>query len=224
MHVSEQPAEVEASLGEHGARPVEWLAGEGVLGADFTGIHAIHVDERELAAMARMGARVAACPTTERNLGDGIGPAGEWYAREIAVCFGSDSNAQIDLLEDARELEYHARLKGIERAVLGEGLELESLARRLFASATESGAASIGGPGGSLEVGRAADFFTVDLDDPSIAGAEPDALLSNIVFAGGRPAIRDVYVGGRRVIEDGRHANGEEIVRRFAAAQRRLWG
>jgi formimidoylglutamate deiminase len=180
----------------------------------------IHIDEKELASIARSGAKVCACPTTERNLGDGIGPAEEWFARGIGVCFGSDSNTQIDILEDARELEYHVRLKRIERAVLGEDRETGSLARRLFAGATEVGAASIG----HVADGRSGDFFTVDMNDPSIAGAEPGAQLSNIVFAAGRSAIRDVYVGGRRVVEDGRHAKGEEIVRRFAAAQRRLWG
>jgi formimidoylglutamate deiminase len=112
----------------------------------------------------------------------------------------------------------------MERAVLAADRERESLAQRLFASASEGGALSIGAAGGSLREGRAADFFTVDLNDPSIAGAEPKALITNIVFAGGRTAIRDVYVAGRCVVEGGRHVRQEEIVQRFAAVQRKLWG
>jgi formimidoylglutamate deiminase len=74
-----------------------------------------------------------------------------------------------------------------------------------------------------LEEGRSADFFAVDLDDLSIAGADPETLLSHIVFAGERTAIRDVYVGGQRVIQDGRHPLQEEIVHRFREVQRKLW-
>src|SRR5262249_49063448 len=155
-------------------------------------------------------ARVCACPTTERNLGDGIGLSDELLNAGVEICFGTDSNAQIDLLEDARQLEYHMRLKKLERAVLG------GEAARLLQCASESGAAAIGWPCGSLEVGRAADFFTVDLDDLSIAGAEPGGLLPNIVFAADRTAIREVLVGGRAVIEDGRHRLEEAVVREFA--------
>ena len=217
MHLAEQPAEVEACLGEYGARPVELLDREGILDDRFTAIHAIHITDDEVRTIARAKAHVCACPTTERNLGDGIGPAG------ALVCFGTDSNTQIDLLEDARQLEYHLRLKKLERAVLAPDTARESLARRLFAYATESGAAALGAPGGSLEAGRPADFFTIDLDDLSIAGADQDSLLTNIVFAAERTAVRDVFVAGRPVIKDGRHRLEEQIVRDFSDLQRRLW-
>lgn len=229
MHVSEQPAEIEACEAEHGIRPIELLHRTEVLGPDFTGVHAIHIDSHEIGYLAAAGARIGACPTTERNLGDGIGPGEEWTAAGVPTCFGSDSNIQIDLLEDAREFEYHLRLKRLERAVLAaaprnnDGVDPDSLARQLLASATEVGAASIGAPGGALAPGRPADFFTVDLDDPSIAGADRASLLSHILFGAQRTAIRDVFVGGRQVIRDGRHPLQEGIVRRFIEVQNRLW-
>ena len=223
MHVAEQPAEVEASLGEYGRRPVELLLEHGVIDAAFTGVHVIHVTDDEVARFAVSGATVCACPTTERNLGDGIGPADDLLRAGGSICFGTDSNAQIDLFEDARQLEYHLRLKKLERAVLAEDGDRESLARRLFHCATESGARSLGVEVGALEVGRPADFFTVDLEDLSIAGSDQGSLLSNVVFAAGRAAIRDVFVGGRAVIEDGLHRLREEIVREFTNVQRRLW-
>ena len=209
MHAAEQPAEIEACQAEYGARPVALLRQQDVLDPSFTAIHAIHVTESEIDDFRETGAKVCACPTTERNLGDGIGPADRLTANGVDICFGTDSNVQIDLLEDARQLEYHLRLKLIQRAVLEPAA--------LFRNATAHGAKSVGAPSGM------ADFFTVDLNDPSIAGATPDALLTNIVFCAGRSAIREVFVGGRAVIEESRHPLQEEIVARFEAVQARLW-
>jgi formimidoylglutamate deiminase len=246
MHVAEQPAENEACLAEHGRTPVALLAAEGVLGANFTGVHAVHVTPEEVAQLGASGACVCACPTTERNLGDGVVPADALTAAGVPVALGTDSHAQIDLLEDARELEYHLRLTSLRRNVLAPaGGEVEdegraesrpegataggaggmsALAARLFECATLSGARSIGAHAGSFEPGRAADFFTVALDDPSIAGASAEDLLPAIVFSLSRAAVRETAVGGRLVVNSSRHAAQEEIVTRFAALQRRLWG
>ena len=223
MHVAEQPAEVEACIGEYGARPVVFLDGNGILDSRFTAVHAIHIDEDEIARLARHRATVCACPTTERDLGDGIVPAGELLAAGIQISLGSDSNVQIDILEDARQLEYNLSLSKRERAILAPSPERESLAGRLFQAATESGAASIGAAGGTLEVGRPADFFTVDLNDVSIAGADRESLLSHICFALERTAIRGVFINGEPVIDEGRHPDHERIVQEFAELQRRLW-
>ncbi|HEY6341561.1 MAG TPA: formimidoylglutamate deiminase [Bryobacteraceae bacterium] len=223
MHVAEQQAEIEACQTEFGLRPIELLYEHGVLSERFTGVHVIHVNEREIDYLAKARAHVCACATTERNLGDGIAPAERWAALSIPVCYGSDSNIQIDLWEDARELEYHLRLEKLERAVLAPDAERESLSRRLFDSATRVGAESLGAPAGSLEPGLAADFLTVDLDDLSIAGADAGSLLSHIVFSLERTAIRQVCVGGEPVIQDGRHPLQEEIVREFRETQQKLW-
>jgi formimidoylglutamate deiminase len=242
MHVAEQPAEVAACVEETGLTPVALLAENGLLDSRFTGVHAVHVTPAETAALANAGATVCACPTTERNLGDGVVPADEMFARGVRVALGTDSHAQIDLLEDARELEYHLRLQKLRRNVLAppaagdasggddndtrardEVSELLALAARLFDCATSAGAHSVGADSGRLAPGRAADFFTVDLDDPSVAGASEDDLLPAILFSMARTALRETAVGGRLVVSDGRHPAQEEVTARFSSLQRKLW-
>ncbi len=248
MHVAEQQAEVSVCIQEYGRSPVALLETEGLLSDRFTAVHAIHVTPKSIHALAQARATVCACPTTERNLGDGVVPVDLFFKDDVRVALGTDSHVEIDLLEDARELEYHLRLQKMQRAVLapdrsptrgpqtgsqagiravrGGALAEDgasALAARLFDCATRNGAESIGAPGGSLEPGHAADFFTVDLNDPSIAGADRDDLLTNIVFSLSRTAVRDVVVGGKQIVSDGRHADQEEIVERFSALQKKLW-
>jgi formimidoylglutamate deiminase len=252
MHVAEQPAEVSACVEEYGRTPVALLQTEGLLSERFTAVHAIHVTPKAIASFARTGAMVCACPTTERNLGDGVVPADEYFKHDITICLGTDSQAQIDLLEDARELEYHLRLQRLERAVLSvraptvrEGSQADDAlphrptpaglpgrgprrraydtAASLFDCATINGARSLGAPGGTLELGRAADFFTVALDDPSIAGAATNDLLAGIVFSLSRAAVREVVVSGKPIVSEGQHLMQEEIVERFDDLQKKLW-
>ena len=207
MHVAEQPAEVEECLAEYGLRPVELLRENGILHASFTAVHAIHITADEIAALGAARARVCACPTSERNLGDGAVPADRLTAAGVAICFGSDSNIQIDLLEDARLLEYHLRMNRLERAILST--------EDLLTGATATGGAALGVDAG--------DFFTIDLDDPSIAGATGDSLPAHVVFSIERTAIRDVFVNGRQIVAEGKHLLQEEIVGEFAELQKRLW-
>jgi formimidoylglutamate deiminase len=225
MHVAEQPAEVAACIEEYGRSPVALLDTEGLLSNKFTAVHAIHVTPKAIAALAQNGAFVCACPTTERNLGDGIVPADRYLQNGVPICLGTDSHTQIDLLEDARELEYHLRLQRKERNVLvpSDQQSRSALAARLFDCATINGGKSIGFNGGLLEPGATADFFTVDLNDPSIAGASEEDLLSNIVFSLSRTAIKDVVVQGRRIVENGHHPKESEIVEEFRLLQKRLW-
>jgi len=221
MHVAEQTAEVEACIEEYGRSPVALLDTEGLLSARFTAVHAIHVTPKAISALARAQANVCACPTTERNLGDGVVPVDAYFNAGVPVSLGTDSQIQIDLLEDARELEYHLRLQRTARNILAPGGETDesALARRLFACATTSGATSIGFDGGSLEPGAPADFFTVDLEDPSVAGSTVDSLLANVLFSLSRAAIKDVVVAGKRIVADGRHAHQDEIVSAFQRIQ-----
>src|SRR6266496_1809469 len=249
MHVAEQPAEVSSCVAEYGRTPVALLQTEGFLSENFTAVHAIHVTAKAIAGFGKTGALVCACPTTERNLGDGVVPVDEYFRQDVDVCLGTDSHAQIDLLEDARELEYHLRLQKLERGVLSGGDrtvregassitqessdgkdsttrpdgQISTIATRLFDCATIKGARSIGATGGFLEAGKPADFFTVDLNDPSIAGSSSDDLISNIVFSLSRAAIREVVVGGKPIVSDGRHIEQEEIVEKFSDLQKRLW-
>jgi formimidoylglutamate deiminase len=223
MHVAEQIAENEACLREYGATPVALLAREGLLGPDFTAVHAIHISAEEIGLLAGSGATVCSCPTTERNLGDGVIAADQVMREGIGIALGSDSQAQIDPLEDARELEYHLRLDRQQRAILDQIGE-QTLASRLFDCATVNGARSLGVHAGELSAGSLADFFTVDLDDLSIAGHSGGDLLPLVVFSLDRTAIRDVVVNGRWVVRDGRHPLQEEIVSRYKELHKKLWG
>ena len=204
MHVAEQPAELQECVAEHGMPPVELLHANGILNSRFTAVHAIHINDQEINFLGAATSSVCACPTTERNLGDGAVPADRLLQAGARICLGSDSNAQIDLLEDARALEYHLRMKRLERAVLSP--------EQLLQAATAT-----------LDTTDSVDYFTVDLDDPALAGSEGSPLASQIVFAAGRTAVRDVFVGRRQIVEDGRHPLEAEIIREFSALQRRLW-
>jgi formimidoylglutamate deiminase len=176
-------------------------------------------------SLVAAGAAVCACPTTERNLGDGIVPAALYLSLNVPICLGTDSNVQIDPLEDARELEYHLRLQNQQRVVLARpgSDKLAALGIMLFDCATRHGANSIGWSSGTLDPGNFADCFSVDLEDPSIAGASDEDLLPTLVFSSSRSAVRDVFVGGKQVITDGRHRDQDEIIKRFRELQGKLW-
>jgi formimidoylglutamate deiminase len=221
MHMAEQVAENEACVREYGATPVALLGNAGLLGPDWTAVHAIHITAEEIRMLADAGATICSCPTTERNLGDGILAADQVMKAQVRVALGSDSQAQIDPLEDARELDYHLRLTDQQRAILDQ-IGNQTLAARLFDCATVNGARALAVPAGKLADSRA-DFFTVDLRDVSIAGHSADDLLPLIVFGMNRTAIRDVVVNGRFVIRDGRHALQEEIISRYEEVHAKVW-
>jgi formimidoylglutamate deiminase len=227
MHISEQIGENTACHAEYGTTPVQLLHSRGLLSSQTTLIHAIHLIPSEFEQVADVGATICSCPTTERNLGDGIFPADTAFRLGIPVAFGTDSQAQIDILEDARQLEYHVRLRDQQRGVL-DGSARESWASTraietsLFGAATANGYAALGLDGGTLAVGKPADFFTVDLEDLSILGADAESLESQAVFALSKSAVCDVAVQGRLVVRDGRHAHDEDIRRQYLEVQRRF--
>jgi formimidoylglutamate deiminase len=222
MHVAEQPAEIEQCRAEHGRSPVDLLHEEQILSERFTAIHAIHISEAEAQLLARSKCTVCACPTSERNLADGAVPA-HWLLREGGrISLGSDSQIQIDLFEDARLLEYHLRMKQLERVVLASK-EGHDLAQRLFAMTTKEGARSLCLAVGELAIGRPADFVSMDLDDPSVAGGEPGALLEQLLFSAERSAVREVFVYGKAIVQAARHRYQADIVNQFVKVQKRLW-
>jgi len=227
MHLSEQPREVEECREEHGVRPAELLAREGLLGPRFTGVHGVHLLDTEIRTLGEAGSTICACPTTERNLGDGIVRARALMDDGVNVCFGTDSQIEIAPLQDARALEYHLRLERLERAVLGdaEGDDRpDRLAAKLLQCATSRGARALNEETGSIVAGLRADLVAIDLDDPSIRGAGPKTLLPNLVFSLERAAIREVWSAGRAIVRDGRHVRQEEAGRAFDAAMSSLWG
>ena len=220
LHVSEQPAEVEQCRAEHGVTPAALLERLGALRPTTTAVHCVHLSDDDVAALGRAHATVCACPTTERNLGDGIVRAGDLLAAGARLCVGSDSEVQLDPLEDARQLEYHLRLQTLERAVLDEERSgVGALGARLYRIASEGGMRSLGLPGGGLRPGEPADFIEVDLDDPSIAGCTAADLMPCVTFCLERTGICGTYVAGSKLPLD-----FERALPAFRAAMRRLWG
>jgi len=221
LHISEQPAENVACLAEYGQTPVTLAHARGILDARTTLVHAVHLTDSEFELVAQAGSTICSCPTTERNLGDGIFLADRVARLGIPVAYGTDSQAQIDILEDARQSEYHLRLQERERGIL-DTINDEEIGVRLLRSATGSGYRALGIDGGTLAPGEPADFFTVDQDDPAILGLDRASLAAQAVFALGRSAIRDVAVQGRLVIEDGRHPLREEIHESYRRIQKQF--
>jgi formimidoylglutamate deiminase len=231
VHVAEQPAEVAQCRAEHGLTPVELLEGLCALGPGTTAVHAIHLTRADVEALGRSGTTVCACPTTERDLGDGVVPADELLRAGAGLALGTDSNVQVDLLEEARALEGNLRLVRGERGLLapggGEG-RVDSLAARLYGFASAGGMRSLALPGGTLAPGEPADFVALDLGDPSIAGASAADLLPTVLFSAARTALKDVVVAGEPVLLDGAPPSGRppavEVVADFERTMKKLWG
>jgi formimidoylglutamate deiminase len=231
LHVSEQVAEVEQCRAEHGVGPVELLERLGALGPDTTAVHAIHLSPSDVEAMGRTATTVCACPSTERDLGDGVVPADDLLRAGAGLALGTDSNVQIDLLEDARALEGNLRLVRRQRALLAPpeaGSRVDGLAARLYGFASQGGMRSLGIAGGALSPGEPADFLSIDLEDPSVAGASAGDLLPAVVFSAVRTAVRDVVVGGDAIVTEGEacagRPGGREIAREFTRTMKKLWG
>jgi formimidoylglutamate deiminase len=227
VHISEQIGENSACEREYGLSPVALMAEHGILSAKTTLVHGIHVTEAEYQAVADAGGTICSCPTTERNLGDGIFPADVAARLGIAVAFGTDSQAQIDILEDARQMEYHLRLRDQQRAILDAAARddwatREPIEKLLLRSATSNGYRALDLPGGRLAVGEPADFFTVDLNDLSGLGVDLGSLASQVLFSFAKSAVRDVAVGGRLILENGRHAQAGEIRAKFRGVVRKF--
>lgn len=218
MHVSEQTGEIDQVLAEHGRRPVQLLADSGVTGPGFTAVHAIHLNEEEIALMK--DSRVCSCPTTERNLGDGVVPARALRVGGTSFALGTDSQCQVDLWEDARQLDYHLRLWERQRAVLdtppGE------MAGWLRQVASEGGARALGREAGSMQEGFAADFVSLDLDHPALVCEEDRDLLDSVVWAAGAAAVSQVWVAGEALLERGRHRKREQAVQGYRELMREL--
>jgi len=197
VHLSEQRAENEACQARYGCSPTEFLDRSELLGPYTTVVHATHLSTVDVATLGGGRTHVCFCPTTERELADGIGPARALADAGAPLCLGSDSHAVIDLFEEARAVELDERLR-TERC--GHFAPAE-----LLDAATSTGHSALGWPdAGRIAPGYRADLVTVDLGSVRTTGAEP---LSAAVFAAGAPDVTHVVVDGRPVVTDGRHRN-----------------
>ena len=204
-HVSEQPAENEACLAAHGATPTGVLERAGALGPRFAAVHATHLSEADITGLGDSGCCCCLCPTTERDLADGIGPARALAEAGATLALGSDSQAVIDLFEEARAVELDERLASGERG----RHDPVSLLR----AATRVGHACLGWPRtGTIEAGATADLVTIGLDGVRLAGATPDSALDTAVFAATSADVERVICGGREIVRDGAHV-GLDVAR-----------
>jgi formimidoylglutamate deiminase len=215
IHVSEQTAEVEECVQVRGARPVQWLLANASVDQRWTLVHATHLDTNECTGIARSGAVVAICPTTEANLGDGLFPLRDYIGHGGRIGVGSDSNVSVSPVEELRWLEYGQRLASRQRNIAatvehprsGDSVLLRSVA---------------GGRQSMAQDGQEQDWFTLDECAPVLTGMSADDVHDRFVFAGNVPLVRDVHVGGQRVVEGGRHPRREEIAARYRRALRAL--
>ncbi len=197
-HVSEQPAENEACLEAYGRTPTTVLADAGALGECFTAVHATHLADSDVSRLGNANATCCLCPTTERDLADGIGPARRLADAGSRLALGSDSNAVIDPFEEARAVELDERLASSVRGTHAPA--------DLFRAATANGHACLGWPeAGRIEPGALCDLVAVDIESVRLAGTDREDPIAGLVFAASAADVRDVVVGGRRIVHDGEH-------------------
>lgn len=197
IHLSEQPGENIACEQFYGLTPTGLLEAEAVLGPDLTAVHATHLTHDDIDLLGRHQTNACFCPTTERDLADGIGPARALADAGALLSIGSDQHAVVDPFEEVRGVEMHERLNSLERGRFS--------LRELDRIGSAHGYHSLGwGDGGVLREGALADFIAVRLDGPHAAGADP----TQILFVAGMQDVSDVIIGGEHIVRDGEHRIG----------------
>jgi formiminoglutamate deiminase len=202
VHSSEQRAEIDQCIAAHGRTPTAVLRDAGVLGPRTTAVHATHLTPEDIGDLDDTATGVCFCPSTERDLGDGIGPASALIDANGLFSLGSDSHAVIDMFEEARAVELDERLVREERGIIG--------ASKLLHAATAGGQHALGWTdAGQLRIGARADFVAVDLNSVRTAGA--DATAETIVFAASAGDVTDVVIDGRVVVAGRRHVRVDAV-------------
>lgn len=223
MHVAEQDREVVEVLAGLGARPAAWLLDHAPAIDRWTFIHATHTDPAERGGMGHAGVVAGLCPATEAALGDGIFPLGDYTQSGGSWAIGTDSNSRISVAEELRLLAFSQRLANGSLYILstrGEGGDQPG--RQLYDQALAGGARSLRQPVGALAPGKRADWLVLDPADPALVEHGPETVLDGWIFSGTSSAVRDVYIGGQRVVHDGHHREEAAIFARFRAAVARL--
>jgi len=204
VHVSEQPAENAACIAATGKTPTQVLADAGLLGRHFTAVHATHLTATDISLLGSSHSGVCMCPTTERDLADGVGPASSLSAGGAVLSLGSDSNAFIDLFEEARAVETDERLVTGKRGVHSPA--------SLLIAATTGGATALGWGQYGIQIGAPADFIALSLDSVRLASFDGAHGAAHIVHAASAADVRDVWVGGRRIVQDHQHLAVSDVV------------
>lgn len=196
-HVSEQPAENADCVAVYGMTPIELLASEGVLGPNFTAVHATHLTDNDIRLLGDSGSAISMCCTTERDLADGVGPAVQLLAAGSPLCVGSDGHMMIDLWEEGRAIELNERLISGQRGHLSTP--------EIAAAISVAGQRAIGWSDTGLAAGGMADFVSVDLDSVRTAGARAGDVLAHVLFSASAADVHSVVVAGRQVVAAGAH-------------------
>jgi len=221
IHIAEQMKEVNDCLAWSGKRPLQWLYDNVDVDERWCLVHATHADADEVRRMAHSRAVAGLCLTTEANLGDGIFPAVDFLAQGGRMGIGSDSHVSLSVVEELRWLEYGQRLRDQRRNRL-YGAEQPMVGRTLYDAALQGGAQALGQAIGELRVGSRADWLVLDGSDPYLATASGDGILNRWLFAGGDRQVRDVWVNGKQVVSEGRHALEGESAAAFTQVLREL--
>jgi formimidoylglutamate deiminase len=217
VHIAEQVGEVQDCLALRDARPVEWLLANAPIDARWTLVHATHLTDAETRGIARSGATVAICPTTEANLGDGLFPLRTYLDAGGAFGVGSDSQISVSPVEELRWLEYGQRLVTRHRNIAVDA-QSNSVGETLLHAVLASGAQATG----QVVTADRGDWLVLDDDAPQLAGVQPADAIDRWIFSGNRPMVRDVHVAGTHVVAGGRHRDRDAIATRYHAAMRTL--
>ena len=214
IHIAEQQAEVQQSLAQTGARPVRYLMDNIEVNARWCLVHATHLDDGEVAALAASGAVAGLCPTTEANLGDGLFPLEPFLKAGGRFGIGSDSHISQSAVEELRWLEYGQRLLHQRRNVAASSTQ-RNVGDFLWQGALQGGALAAGRRVGSLSAGLRADLLVLDGEHPNLDGIGASDVLGSFVFCGNDNLVKDVLVGGRWVVRDGAHVAQGAITQRY---------
>lgn len=204
VHVSEQPAENAACIAATGKTPTQVLADAGLLGRHFTAVHATHLTATDISLLGSSHCGVCMCPTTERDLADGVGPASSLSAGGAVLSIGTDSNAFIDMFEEARAVETDERLVTGKRGVHAPA--------SLLIAATSGGATALGWGQHGIQAGAPADFIALSLDSVRLASFDAANAAAHIVHSAAPSDVRDVWVGGRQIVQDHQHLAVSDVV------------
>jgi formimidoylglutamate deiminase len=221
IHAAEQTKEVEDCVAWNGKRPVEWLLEHAALDARWCLVHCTHMTPDETQALARSGAVVGLCPTTEGNLGDGVFPLPAFLEAGGRFGIGSDSNVTTSPVEELRWLEYVQRLATRTRNVTEKKVGAATGAN-LYRRALAGGAQALGRAVGALAPGKRADIVVLDPEHPALAGRNGDTLLDSWIFSGNDNPVRDVMVGGHWVVRERVHPHEEQALASYRRAVARL--
>lgn len=221
IHAAEQQKEVDDCLAWSGKRPVQWLLDHCPVGERWCLIHCTHLAEEEIRRLAHSRAVAGVCPSTEGNLGDGIFPAHDYLSTDGRIAIGGDSHVGVDPWAELRWLEYGQRWQHHRRNVLAA--QGQSVGTHLYQAALVGGAQALGQNALAIKPGHYADLIVLNTDDPALVEHPIESLIDAAIFAPCRAPVRDVMVGGKWFIREGRHNQEERVLARYRQVLQRLF-